>query len=335
MTQVIEAFRLFIESIEAAGRSEHTIRVYTSRLTPFIDFVGEETPIGHIEPEDLDAYMVKRRRQRKKKRGSVQVQGKLSEATIAGDVNDLRRFFRWASNRGMVTRSPASHLVKPKYDPRQKNRAMSPEDFLAIVHEARARAQDGNAVDRRDLAIIALLGDTLARVGEVAKLKTADLSLDRPYEAGGIEVYEAEVNGKTGPRRVSFTEETALYILDWLDHRPSARHGRLFVSLCRWHPYHAHPTCTACKGAGDPMTPSGIRQMLKRMAERAGVEGRYNPHSIRHMGGQLYATEYGLLVAQEKLGHTNSRTTEEFYYSGDSGKVRAATASLSLVSKQE
>lgn len=80
------------------------------------------------------------------------------------------------------------------------------------------------------------------------------------------------------------------------------------------------------------MTVSGVWQMLRRHAIRAGIEGRYNPHAIRHLVGQAWLDDgANLELVKEKLGHKDIRTTSLFYSHQDRGRVKSATERFSLV----
>ena len=153
----------------------------------------------------------------------------------------------------------------------------------------------------RDLAVILFLADTGCRVGELVRLKVGDVCPEK---------CEAHVNGKTGGRWVDFTERTARAVEAWL---------------------------TLRDGPGESlfgMTANGVRKMLERAAKRAGVEGRCNPHSIRHLVGQAWLDGgANLELVRQKLGHKDIQVTAMFYAHQDRERVKRATERYSLVNE--
>ena len=62
------------------------------------------------------------------------------------------------------------------------------------------------------------------------------------------------------------------------------------------------------------MTVSGLNQALKRLARRAGVTGRCNPHSFRHGFARSFLQSGGdLATVAQILGHSSIRVTGDFY----------------------
>ncbi len=63
-----------------------------------------------------------------------------------------------------------------------------------------------------------------------------------------------------------------------------------------------------------PLTRNGLYQVLRRMARRAGVKGRFNPHSLRHTFAREYIRAGGDLATLSKLlGHRDVSTTVSHY----------------------
>ena len=60
---------------------------------------------------------------------------------------------------------------------------------------------------------------------------------------------------------------------------------------------------------------SGIYQILKRLARRAGVTGRFNPHSFRHFFASSYVANGGdLETLRRLLGHSDLETTRQYLH---------------------
>lgn len=99
-------------------------------------------------------------------------------------------------------------------------------------------------------------------------------------------------------RTVYFNSRTKKALSEWLKVRPESESDAVFLS----------------KKTYKALTPSGIYQVLKRLAERGGVEGRFNPHSFRH-GWAKEALRNGASIADvaQVLGHEDEQVTMRFY----------------------
>ena len=216
----------------------------------------------------------------------------LSLVTIAGRIMVIKTFFAWCVRRRYLERSPADHLKKPKLERGGRAPPMDRGDLALLLGEA-ARGRP------RDLAVILFLADTGCRVGELVRLGVGDVCLGK---------CEARVNGKSGGRWVDFTERTARAVEAWLMVRDGP--GELLFG----------------------MTYAAVYKMLRRLATKAGVSGRCNPHSIRHLVGQAWLDDgANLELVRQKLGHRDITTTAMFYAHQDRERVRAATEKFSLV----
>jgi len=140
----------------------------------------------------------------------------------------------------------------------------------------------------RNKAIIALTYFSGLRVSEMLALKPKDIDL----EAGKVDV----LRGKGSKRRiVALHASSHDAISRWLDVRKEFANG------------HHNLFCTL---KGDPVSPNYVRQMMPRMAKRAGITKRTNPHSLRHSHAYALAMKKVPIHAiQGQLGHANAGTT--------------------------
>jgi integrase len=150
--------------------------------------------------------------------------------------------------------------------------------------------------------------DTGCRAGEVAGLRIGDLNLKR---------CEARVDGKTGPRMVDFTQETAKALDNWLKQHPAPQQGFVFVGL-------------RTPNNGNCISQGTIYQVFRRLARDGGVDGRFNPHSIRHLVGQVWADHVNLELVRQKLGHRDISTTA-VYANQDRARVKRATQRIRVL----
>ncbi|HRE48333.1 MAG TPA: tyrosine-type recombinase/integrase [Aggregatilineales bacterium] len=214
-----------------------------------------------------------------------------SKATISGYSVALRAFWAWVEREtGKV--NPMGGIKKPGR-PTPHPRAISPADLKAIY-----QACGGGWIGARDRAIILMLADTGIRAGGLLTLKIDDLDLTKR---------RAIVKEKFGKKRpVPYTRLTMSVLKTYLMARP--KHG---VALF-------------CTSKGDPLTYWGLRQLLMRLAKRAGIKGRYNIHSFRHFAAREYLRQGGdLATLATLLGHADVSTTAAHYAVYDSDEIAA------------
>lgn len=155
------------------------------------------------------------------------------------------------------------------------------------------------APTERDRMIIRLLADTGIRVGELCALRPADIMRVQDRRAF------RKVRGKGSKERLVPLPPPMVRRLDsYARTRPADTHtDRLFLALRR-------------RPNGDyaALSTSGVLQLLRSAAARAGITKRVHPHLLRHS----FATEAlrrGMNPVQlaQLLGHSGLRMIEQVY----------------------
>src|SRR5690606_22869356 len=184
-----------------------------------------------------------------------------------------------------------------KMPPPEKHapKGLADDDFQRLL----AAAGEESSMPKRDRALVLLMADTGARARGIVGLTLEQLDL----ENGLIEVIEKGDKS----RLVPVSEVTIEALLDWLTVRQASKGERhVFVSY-----------------TGRPLTTSGLYQILKRLAERAGVEGRFNPHAFRHFFGRKWMESGGdISPLSDVLGHSQIHVTKQYYLRFDVETVR-------------
>jgi len=196
----------------------------------------------------------------------------------------VRRFFKWLVEEGYLDQNPAARLELPPL-PEEPPKAVTEEDLRRLLEAARD--------DPRDYALLCFLADTAARVGAVAALRLENLDLANRRAL----VWEKGRGGRKRARYVYFSERTKRALEEYIRVRPEDGSGCLFVSK---------------RGGG--LTSNAIYQVLRRLAKKAGVTGRFNPHAFRH-GWARGALKNGadLGTVSDILGHSSVEVTKRFY----------------------
>lgn len=125
---------------------------------------------------------------------------------------------------------------------------------------------DGGAKGLRDRALMSLLLDSGLRSAEVCRVKVSDLEFGVMI-LPGIRANRIVIEVKGGDRRPAyFGKATAEALRRWLDVR-RAIDGSLFVGIGGTQP-------------GQGITPDGLRAILRKIGDAAGVSG-VSPHAFR------------------------------------------------------
>jgi site-specific recombinase XerD len=178
---------------------------------------------------------------------------RLAPNTTAKHYRSLQQFFKWIEEDGEISRSPMAKM-KPPAVPEQPVPILTDEQLSALL----ATCKGNTFENRRDYAMIRLLIDTGMRAGELAGLRVGDF--DQVHDA-------AVVRGKGDRLRACpFGPKTA----DAL-----RRYDRFRVR-------HAHTASPHYwLGKFGPIKDNGIRQMIERRCDDAGVP-RVHLHQFRH-----------------------------------------------------
>ncbi len=198
-----------------------------------------------------------------------------------------------------------------------KKRAIKTIDYLSyeclkyILEEPDTARKKG----RRDLAIMATLYDSGARVQELICLKAADVRLDSPATI--------TLTGKADKRRCVPLMEKTRNLLE----------GYMRENSLLKNEYQSHPIFYNSRK--HPFTRPGITYILKkylRKAKRSHPEVIFpkdiHPHMFRHSKAMhLLEAGINLIYIRDFLGHVNVTTTET-YLRADTEKKRKALESV-------
>lgn len=144
----------------------------------------------------------------------------------------------------------------------------------------------------RNSAVIAVMYRAGLRCGELIDLLPKDLD----ETAGTIRI----LHGKGDKARVVALDPGAWAIVQrWIDRRRELGfNGR------------QHFFCTL---KGDPLQPAYIRNLMRRLGKKAGIEKRVHAHGLRHsFAAELAMENVPLPVIQHALGHSSAATTARY-----------------------
>ncbi|MBU0490860.1 MAG: tyrosine-type recombinase/integrase [Chloroflexi bacterium] len=241
---VRDAIDEFAIAMRQAGRSEVTVRQYKWHLRKMADWLTER---GGEQLEEISRTLLRE--------WGAALHGWWGSATIKQAVCAARAFFAWCREERIIRADPGRALKVPTVKERIQ-RTLTADEVQALVNACDLETVAG----LRYQAMISLLVDSGLRAAELCRLRMADVVLD----AGLLTVI-----GKGGDEEmVPFGNITVQRLQAWLDVRSAAEGVEtVFVSLGGLTPR-------------QPLTTSGLRNILRRLGKKAGVEG-VSPHAFR------------------------------------------------------
>ena len=248
-----------VDFLRAQGRDVRTLVKHLYCLKVFVDFAEGKVDFKVLTRKDIERIIAKLESSDYKPETKRNV-----KAVVKG-------FWKHAFGQDEFYPEPIRWV---KTTLRRKDKLM-PEGIL--TEEDIMKLLDA-ANNVRDKAIIATLFDSGIRIGELLSMKRKDIDL----EGNPSHII---VNGKTGPRRVPILFSVP-YLAAYLNEQKLRKPDEYLWNVGgSW------------AGLTQRADYSAIRMMLQRVAKRAGIDKRVNPHSFRH----ARATDYASRLSDQQL----------------------------------
>lgn len=209
----------------------------------------------------------------------------LSGSAIDNHWKALRSFFRWAHDIGLIASNPAANLQRPRFltpevqpfSEDEIKRLLKAAEYTSVTRNGKTvRVRRPTA--RRNMALLLLMLDTGLRLGEISRLKVADVRL----EAREIYVAPYGTGQKTKSRTVPIGKTTAIVLWHYLA-QDELDLGRPLFSI----------------------SAKSIRTLILRLGESAAVQHTH-PHRFRHTFAVEYLRNGGdIFTLQRILGHSS------------------------------
>jgi integrase/recombinase XerD len=263
----------------AARRSPRTVDAYRRDLTALCAYIGK--PVGSATLEELERYTAQ-----------LRADG-LAGSTIARRTAAARSFFRHQQLLGARDDNPAAAVQLPRRV-RSLPKTLSPGEAERLI-QAAAGTEPRSL---RDQALVELLYGAGLRVSEAVGLEKSGIDLDERL---------VRVVGKGDKERVVPIGRQAAEAL------------RRYLARGRPHLDRRHRPEVFLNARGGPLTRAGAFLILRKLAEKAGLEpGRVHPHLLRHsFATHLLEGGADLRSVQEMLGHADLSTTELYTHVSD------------------
>lgn len=262
------------------GSSPNTIKNYTSDLTVYLCFLGEEgiKNIDDVTTEHIESYISFLRR------------SGYAPSSVDRKVTAIKSFHKFLFSESLSKNYPAQKL------PRMKRPERLPE-VLSISQVDMLIDQFSEGVDPsalRNKAIFEVLYGSGLRASELCGLTMLDIDFDNEL---------LRVIGKGSKERIAPLGTQGIAAL-----KRYISHGRPFLRT-----KHSTPPTTShvfLSTRGNPLSRVALFKLVKESGERVGLHN-IHPHMLRHS----YATHMleggaDLRSLQELLGHADLSTTQ-------------------------
>lgn len=257
--------------------SDHTVTAYRKDLEHFLSFLEEQAipSLNEVTYKDARLYLTQLHEKR------------FAKKSVARKISCLRSFYKFLQRESWCEFNPFLHVSIPKLEKRLP--AFFYEEEMAKLLQA---IDTTTPLGQRNKALLEFLYATGVRVSECSGVRLTDLDF-----ATGV----ALVRGKGRKERyVPFGTYAKRAIQVYIND------GR--KKLLNGQPDH---TYLFVNHRGRPLTPRGIRHILEKLIEKAGMTQQIHPHMLRHtFATHLLNQGADLRTVQELLGHSRLSTTQ-------------------------
>jgi integrase/recombinase XerD len=258
------------------GASGRTIEAYRRDVARLVDFA--RTRAASL-PSDITSKLLREFVFHLKDVG-------LSPSSIRRNISAVRTYFRFLLADGAVTRDPSERLETPK-------RWRTLPEVLTVEEVSRLLAAPtlDDPLAFRDRAMLELAYGAGLRVSEWITIGVRDVMLEDKL----VRVFGKGSKERLVPIGRSAIGAIATYTREL---RPRLEKGGgkgvLFLNA-----------------RGEPLSRMGAWKILRRYVERARIEKRVSPHTLRHsFATHLLEGGADLRAVQEMLGHADISTTQ-------------------------
>ena len=229
---------------------------------------------------------------RKRVVGKGTIKTGVKKGTIATYRNGFNKFFDWLIKKGYLDENPFDKMPYPRVDERVP-RYLKKEEVEQIITAIQLNIKWLNLfVQKRNMAIIAIMLFCGLRKGEVINLKIYDIDMSRRL---------LTVIGNTSKsqrdRTIKINNSAYKYLLDYLHERERKKYltPYFFVS----------------NNLDGKLTEHGFKHLIEDLNKKSGV--KFTAHQFRHtFAVNLVMNNISIVKISEWMGHADIKTTAKY-----------------------
>jgi integrase/recombinase XerD len=168
-TSLRDTVSLFQQYLLKEGKSEHTVKAFTSDLQLLAEHGGDDTPIGRYTTTMLNNFLV----WLEHGRGVP-----CSRKSYARRVTTLKVFFKWLHELSAIPYDPAKPVLQ-RSGPAPLSEILSPQQIEDAILHARTM-QRGDVLDTRPELLFRLIVDTGVKKSETSRLTPQNIDRSNP-----------------------------------------------------------------------------------------------------------------------------------------------------------
>ncbi len=255
----------FTEDLLVEGLSELRIRSYVSWLKRIRDVAGKKL----VEFDKSDIRKVINHYQ------LLCNQGKVTDSTVFEVKKTLKKFFKWMKKEELVNWFSIG-TVENKLSPAD---LIIEEEFKKIFNACQ---------NSRDRALISLIYETGARIGELGSMRIKDVIFD---DYGAIVWFSLRNTSSKKHKRKLRVVYSAPYLSAWIKDHPmnDDPEAPLWIKL-------------SGKKRLKPMEYKDLNKQIKVLAKRADIKKRIYPHLFRHTRATKLLQQVSEVVGEKYMG---------------------------------
>jgi len=274
MEGVLKEFIYFM-SVEK-GLSSNTLESYQRDLRKFFFFLQERNinEIEHVSRKIITDFLAEQ-----KEKG-------LAPTTLTRRLASIRSFYQFLQKEQLTTENPSLELETLKTE-KKLPQVLSVQETELLLEQPGTNSTTGI----RDKAMLELLYATGMRVSELVSLNLSDINMKMGF---------IKCSGKGNKERMIPLGSAALRsIQEYL------KSSRLILSKQK------EDKALFLNQQGTRLTRQGFWKILKKYAQKAGINEDITPHTLRHsFATHLLENGADLRSVQEMLGHADIATTQ-------------------------
>lgn len=256
-----------------SGLSKNTLSAYRSDMTRFARYLDGKQLL-QVEQADIQKFL------------ALLLAEKTMSSSSARILSTLRRFYRYQIRQNQISTDPSAQVLSPKQG-RPLPKTMSETQVADLLNAPDFKTPLG----LRDRAMLETLYATGLRVSELVKLSLLEANLD---------VGLVRIVGKGNKERlVPLGEEAVGWLSRYLEaSRPELLKQKISDAMF-------------VTARGGTMSRQAFWYLIKKHAQRAGVNQPLSPHTLRHaFATHLINHGADLRSVQMLLGHADLSTTQ-------------------------